>query len=53
MSVWEGKRYKLEKSVNFDEYMEALGRILCLKQVYNTLLLITFFSVPPQVWDGL
>jgi len=27
MSAWEGKKYKLEKSDNFDEYMKALGKI--------------------------
>lgn len=25
MAVWEGKKYKMEKSENFDEYMKALG----------------------------
>ncbi|XP_054735521.1 probable fatty acid-binding protein [Anastrepha obliqua] len=25
MAVWEGKKYKLEKSENFDEYMKELG----------------------------
>lgn len=28
MACWEGKKYKLEKSENFDEYMKALGEIL-------------------------
>lgn len=23
---WEGKKYKLEKSENFDEYMKELGK---------------------------
>lgn len=27
MAVWEGKKYKMEKSENFDEYMKALGEI--------------------------
>jgi hypothetical protein len=26
MAVWEGKKYKLDKSENFDEYMKALGK---------------------------
>lgn len=25
MASWEGKKYKLEKSENFDEFMKALG----------------------------
>ena len=25
MGVWEGKKYKLEKSDNFDSYMKELG----------------------------
>lgn len=25
MAVWEGKKYKMDKSENFDEYMKALG----------------------------
>lgn len=28
MSDWEGKKYKLEKSENFEEYMKALGEFL-------------------------
>lgn len=29
MASWEGKKYKLDKSENFDEYMKALGELLC------------------------
>lgn len=25
MTVWEGKKYKLDKSENFEEYMKELG----------------------------
>lgn len=28
MAVWEGKKYKMESSENFDEYMKALGKFL-------------------------
>lgn len=27
MAIWEGKQYRLEKSENFDAYMEALGKL--------------------------
>ena len=26
MAIWEGKRYKLVSSENFDEYMRELGK---------------------------
>ena len=26
MAIWEGKKYKLDKSENFDEYMKVLGK---------------------------
>lgn len=29
MAVWEGKKYKMDKSENFDEYMKALGEFNC------------------------
>lgn len=25
MTIWEGKKYKLDKSENFEEYMKELG----------------------------
>lgn len=25
MALWEGKKFKCEKSENFDDYMKALG----------------------------
>lgn len=28
MASWEGKKYKLDKSENFDEYMKALGKYI-------------------------
>lgn len=28
MALWEGKKYKCEKSEKFDEYMKALGELL-------------------------
>lgn len=27
MSVWEGKKYKMDKSEGFDDYMKALGKL--------------------------
>lgn len=30
MAIWEGKKYKLEKSENFDEYMKELGEFFLL-----------------------
>lgn len=34
--VWEGKKYKLYKSVKFDEYMQRLGVNFFLIQIGNT-----------------
>lgn len=31
---WEGKKYKLEKSENFDEYMKELGKSNIEQQKY-------------------
>lgn len=30
MACWEGKKYKLDKSENFDEYMKELGKFMSL-----------------------
>lgn len=27
MACWEGKKYKLDKSTNFEEYMKELGEL--------------------------
>lgn len=35
-AVWEGKKYKLIKSENFDEYMKALGVGLVLRKLGNS-----------------
>lgn len=44
MVLWEGKKYKLDKSENFEEYMKALGVGLIMRkmgnQVYPTVELI-------------
>lgn len=29
MAVWEGKKYKLDKSEHFEEYMKELGKLRC------------------------
>lgn len=33
---WEGKKYKLDKSENFEEYMKALGVGMLLRKMGNT-----------------
>jgi hypothetical protein len=30
MADFLGKKYKLESSENFDEYMKAIGNVLCI-----------------------
>jgi len=36
MAVWEGKKYKLVSSENFDEYMKTLGVGLVTRKMGNT-----------------
>lgn len=36
MAVWEGKKYKLEKSENFEEYMKELGVGFLTRKVGNS-----------------
>ncbi|XP_037952337.1 probable fatty acid-binding protein [Teleopsis dalmanni] len=36
MACWEGKKYKLDKSDNFDEYMKELGVGLVLRKMGNS-----------------
>ncbi|XP_026473074.1 probable fatty acid-binding protein [Ctenocephalides felis] len=35
MACWEGKKYKLDKSENFDDYMKALGVSLVTRKLGN------------------
>ncbi|XP_055903445.1 probable fatty acid-binding protein [Eupeodes corollae] len=36
MAVWEGKKYKLENSENFDEYMKELGVGMVYRKMGNS-----------------
>lgn len=47
MALWEGKKYKCEKSENFDEYMKALGEFLILiylKKLFNFNIISNIFG---------
>lgn len=35
MAVWEGKKYKLEKTENFEEYMKELGVGFMTRKIGN------------------
>nr|Q17017.2 RecName: Full=Probable fatty acid-binding protein [Anopheles gambiae] len=37
MAVWEGKKYKMEKSEGFDDYMKALGVGMVLRKLGNSI----------------
>jgi len=37
MAVWEGKKYKLETSENFDDYMKELGVGFFLRKIGNSI----------------
>lgn len=37
MPAWEGKKYKLESSENFEEYMKALGVGLIMRKMGNSI----------------
>ena len=42
--AWEGRKYKLDKSEQFDEYMKALGKLLNLNLMnFSTTLFIDLF----------
>lgn len=55
MPAWEGKKYKLESSVNFDEYMKALGVSFVTRKLGKTHIIANFlrphfspfFLLPP------
>lgn len=38
MAVWEGKKYKLAESENFDEYMKALGKFFTVSTSFENFL---------------
>jgi len=42
--AWEGKKYKLDKSEKFDEYMKELGVGLILRKVGNSVSPTVFLS---------
>lgn len=37
MACWVGKKYKMDKSENFDEYMKALGVGMVLRKLGNSI----------------